>query len=73
MKPAAAEGRSVRMNEHEIDDRGLGPAEPDRQAGPPGVDSAACPECRGVGVSPDGQTCPVCDGTGRATGRAGGG
>ncbi len=59
------------MNEHDIDDRGLA-ADPD-PAVAQHIDAAACPECKGLGVRPSGETCPVCDGTGKATARTGGG
>ena len=60
------------MKEHEIDDRGLNPpaeAEPSAQHVEPGV----CPECLGAGVTGDGEVCPLCQGTGRANNRVGGG
>ena len=59
--------------EHEIDDGRLGGEEPANAASPvpePGV----CPECQGTGVEGDGQPCPLCGGTGKATNyRVGGG
>jgi len=61
------------MREHEIDDRGLSP---ERQAGPGAPKSleGVCPECDGLGVSQTGETCPMCEGTGRADNyRVGGG
>lgn len=73
MKPGAGAARSVAMNEHEIDDRDLGPGDPADPAAPERIDAALCPECQGVGATPDGETCPVCNGAGRATGRTGGG
>ncbi len=73
MKPGRRAGRSVAMNEHEIDDRDLGPAGPADPASLQRIDAALCPECLGVGAAPDGETCPVCEGSGRATGRTGGG
>jgi RecJ-like exonuclease len=60
------------MKEHEIDDRGLAADPPDPARGQHG-DTTLCPECAGLGVLPDGETCPVCEGTGQATGRTGGG
>ncbi len=60
------------MKEHEIDDRGLGPEEeqaPDQPVIEPGV----CPECAGAGVTLTGEVCPMCEGTGRANNRVGGG
>ncbi|SFS91544.1 hypothetical protein SAMN05192570_0263 [Brevundimonas viscosa] len=73
MKPGGRAARSVGMNEHEIDDRDLGPDDPAGPASVQRIDAALCPECQGVGASPAGETCPVCDGTGRATARTGGG
>ena len=61
------------MNEHEIDDRGLSPADPADPAASQHVDASLCPECQGLGAGPGGETCPVCEGGGRATGRTGGG
>ena len=57
------------MNEHEIDDAGLTPQDPAETP----LDPAACPECQGAGSLMSGETCPVCAGTGKATGRTGGG
>jgi len=58
------------MNEHDIDDSGLTPEDP---AVGQHLDPTQCAECEGVGTLPSGETCPVCEGTGRATGRTGGG
>lgn len=58
------------MKEGEIDDRGLAPKDP---AAEPGAGDADCPECAGVGTLPDGQVCPLCEGSGRANARVGGG
>lgn len=58
------------MREHEIDDHGLTPQDP---AAGDSLDAALCPECQGVGALAFGETSPVCEGTGKATGRVGGG
>ena len=58
------------MKEHEIDDRGLTPDDPAIGQHP---DPALCAECQGAGVVPSGETCPVCEGSGKATARTGGG
>ncbi len=61
------------MREHEIDDQDLTPGDPGDPARPDALDPSLCPECQGLGTRPDGETCPVCDGTGQATARTGGG
>lgn len=61
------------MNEHDIDDHGLTPQDPVDPALAQHHDATLCPECEGLGVRGDGETCPVCLGTGKATGRTGGG
>jgi hypothetical protein len=61
------------MKENEIDDRDLGPDDPADPAARQHVDANLCPECRGVGALLSGETCPVCDGTGRSNARSGGG
>lgn len=61
------------MNPHDIDDSDLTPASPVDPASTQHPDPVLCPECQGAGVIGDGETCPVCDGTGKATGRTGGG
>ena len=60
------------MEEHDIDDRALTPEDLGDEAGR-SVAAGACPECLGAGVLPDGEECPVCEGTGKANGRVGGG
>lgn len=58
--------------EHEIDDSRLGgdaPPEP----GMPVVEPGNCPECFGSGATPTGEVCPLCQGTGKANARVGGG
>ncbi len=60
------------MKEHDIDDRDMG-ADPLDPARAPHGDAVLCPECAGQGALPDGETCPVCEGTGKATARQGGG
>jgi RecJ-like exonuclease len=61
------------MNEHDIDDRDLAPSSPVDPASLQHPDAVLCPECQGAGVTVAGETCPVCEGTGKATGRTGGG
>ncbi len=58
------------MREHEIDDQGLTPQDP---AEDQALDAALCPDCGGSGLLGGGETCPVCEGTGRPTHRTGGG
>ena len=58
------------MNEHEIDDRGLTPED---EAGLARLDAVVCAECQGSGALNSGETCPMCEGTGKASGRTGGG
>jgi hypothetical protein len=73
MKPDGLARRSTRMNPHDIDDRDLTPSNPVDPASLQHPDPTLCPECQGAGVSPSGETCAVCEGTGKATGRTGGG
>ncbi|KQW86734.1 hypothetical protein [Brevundimonas sp. Root1279] len=61
------------MKEHEIDDRDLTPSDPTDPASLQHPDATLCPECLGSGSLTSGETCPVCEGTGKATGRTGGG
>lgn len=61
------------MNEHDIDDRDLTPSDPADPASLQQRDPAVCPECLGSGALVSGETCPVCEGTGKASGRIGGG
>lgn len=61
------------MNEHDIDDRDLSPPDPADPASLQHRDSILCPECLGAGSLASGETCPVCEGTGKATNRTGGG
>jgi len=61
------------MNEHDIDDRDLTPSDPADRASLQHPDPTLCPECLGAGELTSGETCPVCEGTGKATGRIGGG
>lgn len=61
------------MTAHDIDDRDLTPSDPADPASLQRQDPTLCPECLGAGVIPSGETCPVCEGTGRATYRTGGG
>jgi DnaJ-class molecular chaperone len=60
------------MRETDIDDRGLTP-DPNEPAPGEALDAGVCAECQGAGALPSGETCPVCEGTGRATNRTGGG
>lgn len=61
------------MKETEIDDSSLGGDDPTDPASAQHGDPTLCPECQGVGALPSGETCPVCEGTGKASGRTGGG
>lgn len=61
------------MNPHDIDDRDLTPSNPVDPASLQHPDPTLCPECQGAGASASGETCAVCEGTGKATGRTGGG
>ena len=61
------------MNEHDIDDRDRSPSDPAEPASLQHRDPTLCPECLGAGTLPSGEVCPVCEGTGRATNRTGGG
>ncbi|WP_183252816.1 hypothetical protein [Brevundimonas basaltis] len=61
------------MNEHDIDDRDLTPSDPADRSSLQHPDPALCPECLGAGVVATGETCPVCEGTGKPTNRTGGG
>jgi DnaJ-class molecular chaperone len=61
------------MNPHDIDDRGLTPEDPTDPATLQHPDATLCPECQGTGIAISGETCSVCEGSGRATGRTGGG
>ena len=60
------------MKDTEIDDSGLAPIDPADPAAPESTD-AVCPECIGAGALPDGEVCPMCEGTGRPNARTGGG
>jgi RecJ-like exonuclease len=61
------------MNEHDIDDRDLTPSDPADPASLQRLDPTLCPECLGAGALPSGETCPVCEGSGKASSRIGGG
>lgn len=61
------------MNGHDIDDRDLTPSDPADPASLQRQDPAVCPECLGSGALASGETCPVCEGTGKAPSRIGGG
>jgi hypothetical protein len=61
------------MNEHDIDDRDLTPTDPADPASSQHPDPTLCPECLGAGALVSGEVCPVCEGTGKASGRTGGG
>ena len=61
------------MKEHEIDDHGLTATDPTDPATLQHHDATLCAECGGTGALSSGETCPVCEGTGKATGRTGGG
>lgn len=65
--------RSSRMKEHEIDDHGLTPSDPADPTGGQPIDPTVCAECQGLGSTATGEVCPVCEGTGKASGRTGGG
>ena len=73
MKPDGIRHRSIGMKEHEIDDRDLTPSGPTDPASLQHPDPTLCPECQGIGATASGETCPVCEGTGKASGRTGGG
>lgn len=60
------------MKEHEIDDSRLG-GEDEPESGAPVVEPGNCPECFGSGITPAGEVCPLCQGTGKANARVGGG
>jgi len=61
------------MNPNDIDDRGLTPQDPADPRSVQSPDAATCPECLGLGAMAAGEACPVCDGTGKANSRTGGG
>ena len=61
------------MSESDIDDHGLAPRDPADPAAPEALDATRCVECEGVGTLPSGETCPMCEGSGRANARTGGG
>jgi RecJ-like exonuclease len=61
------------LSDTEIDDSDLGPSDPADPASLQHGDTTVCPECAGVGALPTGETCPVCEGTGKASHRTGGG
>ncbi len=73
MKPEGRRAVPPCMNPHDIDDRDLTPSNPVDPASLQHPDPTLCPECQGAGVSATGETCAVCEGTGKATGRTGGG
>lgn len=73
MKPARPAAVGLRMKEHEIDDRDLTGSGPTDPASLLQTDPVLCPECQGAGATSTGETCPVCEGTGKATRRTGGG
>lgn len=56
-----------------IDNSDLGEVDPTDPAFPHHPDASLCPEGQGIGALPSGETCPVCEGTGKAVGRTGGG
>jgi len=60
------------VREHEIDDHAL-TGEDQPAAGAPAVEPGVCPECFGAGQTASGEVCPLCQGTGRANARVGGG
>jgi hypothetical protein len=61
------------MKPTDIDDRGLSPDGPDGPDPSAAAETLVCPECQGAGSTPVGEACPMCEGTGRAGGRVGGG
>lgn len=61
------------MSETDIDDRGLTAQDPADPATDRRPDATLCPECQGLGALASGETCPVCEGSGKAVGRTGGG
>ena len=73
MKPASVGAVVAHMKEHEIDDRDLTRSRPTDPASLQQPNPVLCPECQGAGATATGETCPVCEGMGKATGRTGGG
>ena len=61
------------MNEHDIDDRDMTSPDSADPASLRRENPTLCPECLGLGALPSGETCPVCEGSGKATNRTGGG
>ena len=73
MKPDGRRPVLTGMNPYDIDDRDLTPSSPEDPASLQNPDPTLCPECQGAGASTSGETCTVCEGSGKATGRTGGG
>lgn len=73
MKPGGRRVVHSGMKPPDIDDRDLTPVDPVDPASLQHPDATLCPECQGAGVTTAGETCPVCEGTGKASGRTGGG
>ena len=61
------------MNPQDIEDRDLTPSSPVDPASLQRPDPTLCPECQGAGSTASGETCAVCEGTGKPTARTGGG
>jgi len=73
MKPDGRRTVADGMNPHDIDDRDLTPSSPVDPASLQHPDPTLCPECQGAGSAASGEICAVCEGSGKAIGRTGGG
>ena len=73
MKPAGAPAVDARMRDLEIDDHDLTGSSPTDPASLQQPNPVLCPQCQGAGTISTGETCRVCEGTGKAAGRTAGG
>lgn len=73
MKPAGAPAVDARMRDLEIDDHDLTGSSPTDPASLQQPNPVLCPQCQGAGTISTGETCPVCEGTGKGAGRTVGG